>query len=323
MLTVGRSWSVGSEYRFGFNGMEKDDEIMGGDNCYTTSERLYDPRIGRWIKPDLLEAEATSWTPYRYAFDNPLRFSDPDGNFEIDETTAAQYPKLNAYLQNLAIEYAGKPEAFRKAFKEYGQLSDAQVDKILEYKLVKNGTPISSNQDNPRIAVEAMTSANGMTAIKVFVNGSGNFKVSNDGVIKLNKSLVENFEKNHSTNVETEGAKILLELTVFHELTHYGDNLDGTADKTPISAVGGIVTLNGSEGGKDFEKKAYGRDIGNGTTYNDVITDANKYANDNNINDAATKDYFSKDHFNQDLQKNMVVPVDNTRVYIQTPIIDK
>ncbi|MBK6730661.1 MAG: hypothetical protein IPG60_06720 [Bacteroidetes bacterium] len=27
MLTPGRNWSTGSEYRFGFNGQEQDDEI--------------------------------------------------------------------------------------------------------------------------------------------------------------------------------------------------------------------------------------------------------------------------------------------------------
>jgi RHS repeat-associated protein len=37
-----------SDYRFGFNGMEKDDEMIGSGNSYTTYFRQYDPRLGRW-----------------------------------------------------------------------------------------------------------------------------------------------------------------------------------------------------------------------------------------------------------------------------------
>ena len=34
---------------------------------------------GRWISPDPLSEEFPSWTPYNYAFNNPLKFKDPDG----------------------------------------------------------------------------------------------------------------------------------------------------------------------------------------------------------------------------------------------------
>jgi hypothetical protein len=41
-------------------------------------------------------------SPFRFGFNNHLRFSDPNGDFEINEDTAATYPKFNVYLQNLA-----------------------------------------------------------------------------------------------------------------------------------------------------------------------------------------------------------------------------
>lgn len=39
---------------------------------------------GRWFSPDPLSEEHSDWTPYRFAFNNPLRFSDPTGLLEDD-----------------------------------------------------------------------------------------------------------------------------------------------------------------------------------------------------------------------------------------------
>jgi len=71
-----------SSYRYGYNGMEKDDEAFGNGNSYTTEFRQYDPRLGRWKSLDPLAANAPSWNPYRFAFNNPLTYTDMNGLFE-------------------------------------------------------------------------------------------------------------------------------------------------------------------------------------------------------------------------------------------------
>ena len=56
--------------------------------------RMMDPILGRFINPDPLSELAPDWTPYRYAFNNPIIYIDPDGMFET-EAAAKKYAEDN------------------------------------------------------------------------------------------------------------------------------------------------------------------------------------------------------------------------------------
>jgi len=79
MILAGRTWTV-DDYRFGFNSMESNDEIQGEGNSYTTTWRQYDPRLGRWLSPDPVMSKYPGWSPYVFAFDNPILIIDPEGD---------------------------------------------------------------------------------------------------------------------------------------------------------------------------------------------------------------------------------------------------
>ena len=67
------------DYRYGFNGMEKDDEVKSGaGNTYTTHFRKYDPRLGRWLSLDPKRSSFES--PYVGMTNNPIRFNDVYGD---------------------------------------------------------------------------------------------------------------------------------------------------------------------------------------------------------------------------------------------------
>jgi RHS repeat-associated protein len=67
-------------YRRGFNGMEKDDEVKGSGNSYTTHFRQLDPRVGRWFSIDP-EVNRFAWSSGYLAFSNcPIVMIDPNGN---------------------------------------------------------------------------------------------------------------------------------------------------------------------------------------------------------------------------------------------------
>jgi RHS repeat-associated protein len=90
-MTMEGRFTTGDDYRYGFNGMESDDEVKGNDNSYTTPFRQYDGRVGRWASIDPLSSKYASHSPYLAFNGNPIRFSDATGlEGEVDGNGNAQ-----------------------------------------------------------------------------------------------------------------------------------------------------------------------------------------------------------------------------------------
>ena len=76
-----RSYTAGNQFRYGFNGKEKSNEIYGEGNAYDFGARIQDSRLGRWFSVD--KVIKPSFSSYQFAKGNPINFIDPDGNDEI------------------------------------------------------------------------------------------------------------------------------------------------------------------------------------------------------------------------------------------------
>lgn len=82
-MMPGRKYSVGSGYRYGFNGKENNNEVYSGSNDYDYGDRIYNPRLGLWLSVDKLQAKHAGESPYLFVGGSPIVFVDPDGRDRI------------------------------------------------------------------------------------------------------------------------------------------------------------------------------------------------------------------------------------------------
>ena len=76
--------TVTEGYRYGFNAMEREDDLYAPGSAYDFGARMYDGRLGRWWSVDFLQAEYPSQSPFAFALNTPITLRDEGGDIVVD-----------------------------------------------------------------------------------------------------------------------------------------------------------------------------------------------------------------------------------------------
>lgn len=84
-------------------------EMLNEFNLINMNGRMYDPVLGRFLSPDKFVQEGgnnQNYNRYSYCLNNPLKYTDPSGNFFTELIAGIAY---GAFMGAMTAEMSDKP----------------------------------------------------------------------------------------------------------------------------------------------------------------------------------------------------------------------
>jgi hypothetical protein len=227
-------------YRFGYTGGEKLNEIMGIGNYVDLGERGIDTRIGRlnW-RPDPLAGKFPYQSPYVYAGNNPIFYVDKKGAFKLN------YNEKQLKEQGLTkVEVARFENIVTNIYK-------LVADNHQALDAIANTTGFSQER------IKSDFQLNNGPTISILGIGGG-ARGGRDGIV-IDPSVIKHLASiSRSDKANLSEQTLGMALTIIHEYGHYGDQVTNEGKNTGQY----ILNITETSKGKNTNRKYYSEVFG-------------------------------------------------------------